>query len=157
MNAAADEAVIQPTERTRDNSTFGKVRWKFDYLLQRFKKRRITILISLTNETHLNCIWLWFVHFSPVLDIVVSSLLNLWPPSCPHIKQSYFQVETSEFVHGRKVGRIRWWRCDGIIWCICLSFKKSGSWHWKFCGGYSVTCLWKGCDEICNSSSEFLF
>ena len=36
MNAADDEAVIPPTERTRDNSTFGKVRWKFDYLLQRF-------------------------------------------------------------------------------------------------------------------------
>ena len=26
MNAADDEAVIRPTERTRDNSTFGKVR-----------------------------------------------------------------------------------------------------------------------------------
>ena len=26
MNAADDEAVIQPTERTRDNSIFGKVR-----------------------------------------------------------------------------------------------------------------------------------
>ena len=45
MNADDDEAVIQPTERTRDNSIFGKVRWKFDYLFQRFKKRRITIFI----------------------------------------------------------------------------------------------------------------
>lgn len=134
MNADDDEAVIQPTERTRDNSIFGKVRWKFDYLLDHF----------LDQWNLRSCIWLWFVDFSPVLDIVLSRLLNLWPPSCPHIKQSYFQVDTFAFGHGRKVGRIRWWRCDGIIWCICLFFKKSGSWHWKFCGGIFCYLSMKG-------------
>ena len=38
MNADDDEAVIQPTERTRDHSMFGKVRRKFDYCCKDSKR-----------------------------------------------------------------------------------------------------------------------